>query len=216
LDFLKDQRKMMTQASWEALYQQNPIVVGGGELPIEQLAVLGVFDRTKVVASVRYWDKASTKDKDASYTAGVLMHKCRDGTFVIEDVARGHWNALDRERRIKACADADAKICKHYGVWVEQEPGSGGKESVESTLRNLVGFRVYADKVTGSKEVRAQPFAAQVQAGNVYLIGGHWVTPFLEECECWPTGKYKDQVDAAAGAFNKLTTSSYDTTYSWL
>jgi hypothetical protein len=27
----------------------------------------------------------------------------------------------------------------------------------------LAGYRVYADKVTGSKEVRAQPFAAQVQ-----------------------------------------------------
>jgi hypothetical protein len=35
--------------------------------------------------------------------------------------------------------------------------GLGGKESAESTIRNLPGFLVYADKVTGAKEVRAIP-----------------------------------------------------------
>jgi predicted phage terminase large subunit-like protein len=75
------------------------------------------------------------------------------------------------------------------------------------------GFRVYADRVTGSKQVRAEPFAAQVQAGNIFLHAGPWVEPFLDECETWPNGKYKDQVDAAAGAFSMLKPYSYDTTY---
>jgi phage terminase large subunit-like protein len=30
------------------------------------------------------------------------------------------------------------------------------------------------------------------------------VQDFLDECEAWPSGKFNDQVDAAAGAFNKL------------
>ena len=55
------------------------------------------------------------------------MHKMRDGTFAIENIERGRWNALDRERRIKAVSHADHRICKNYEVWVEQEPGSGGK-----------------------------------------------------------------------------------------
>jgi hypothetical protein len=42
------------------LFQQHPIVVGGGELPIEKLKVLPYFDRSKIMASVRYWDKAGT------------------------------------------------------------------------------------------------------------------------------------------------------------
>ena len=29
----------MTVASWEAVYQQNPIIVGGGDIPIEKLRV---------------------------------------------------------------------------------------------------------------------------------------------------------------------------------
>jgi phage terminase large subunit-like protein len=103
-------------------------------------------------------------------------------------------------------------------IWVEQEPGSGGKESAENTITRLAGFVVHADRVTGDKEARAEPFAIQVEAGNVdlYIPGGKkkgtlkdtWVggdDGFLHECELFPMGKFSDQVDAAAGAFNKLT-----------
>jgi predicted phage terminase large subunit-like protein len=62
--------------------------------------------------------------------------------------------------------------------------------------------------------VRAEPFVAQVQAGNVCLRAGRWTQAFLDECETWPHGKYNDQVDAAAGAFNRLIKPySYDLTY---
>jgi hypothetical protein len=37
LDFLLNQKRALTQASWEALYQQNPITVGGGQLPIDKI-----------------------------------------------------------------------------------------------------------------------------------------------------------------------------------
>ena len=58
-----------------------------------------------------------------------------------------------------------------------------GRESAESTLRMLAGYPCFADRVTGSKQVRADPFAAQVQAGNVRSIAGPWVKAFLEEAE---------------------------------
>jgi phage terminase large subunit-like protein len=53
-----------------------------------------------------------------------------------------------------------------------QKPGSGGKESAESTVRNLAGLRVFTDKPTGAKEVRAEPFVAQCQNDNVRLVAG--------------------------------------------
>ena len=91
--FLLEQRKLLPQSSWESLYQQNPIIAGGGQLPIAQLKVLRVFYRANIISSVRYWDKASSDGKDAAYTAGVLMHKMNDSTFVIEHVARGRWRS---------------------------------------------------------------------------------------------------------------------------
>jgi predicted phage terminase large subunit-like protein len=170
-------------------------------------------DRDNVKKSVRYVDKAGT-EAGGAYTAFVLMHELRDGTYVIEDVRRGQWSALERERRLLQTAQSDSNFCHPYSVYIEQEPGSGGKESAEASVRMLKGFRAYVDKVTGSKEIRAEPYAAQVQGGNVALLAGPWNADFLDEHEVWPNGKFKDQVDAASGAFNKLATaSSYDSQY---
>jgi predicted phage terminase large subunit-like protein len=150
----------------------------------------------------------STVGEYAAYTAGALLHKLRDGQFLIGHMARGHWSALEREERIKYWAHQDRSMlggyAASYEVGVEQEPGSGGKESAEATIRNLAGFRVFADKVTGSKEVRAEPFAAQVQGSNVLLRAGDWALELLDELDRFPNGRYRDQVDACSGAFNRL------------
>jgi predicted phage terminase large subunit-like protein len=169
------------------MYQQHPIVVGGGQFPIEKMKVLPVFDRSKITHTIRYWDKAGTDasdNADAAFTAGALMHAMSDGTYVLSHMVRGQWSALDRETKIKTWTEADASTYSSYEVYVEQEPGSGGKESAESTIRNLAGFRVYADKVTGEKVIRAEPFAAQVQGGNIFLVAGDWVGAWYDECEC--------------------------------
>jgi hypothetical protein len=81
LDFLLEQKNMMSMASWEAEYQQNPIIPGGGIFPIDKLSIVPVFDRSQIAKSVRAWDKAGTAGGDGAYTAGVLMHKMNDGTF---------------------------------------------------------------------------------------------------------------------------------------
>jgi predicted phage terminase large subunit-like protein len=208
LEFLRLRQKVMTEGSWQALYQQMPIISGGGVIPIEKLRVLPYFDRKQVQRSVRYFDKAGTEGGQGAYTAGVLMHKMFDGSFVISHVARGHWGALEREKKIKALGDADGRLFGNLEIGLEQEPGSGGKESAEATVRNLAGKRVFVDRVTGSKEVRAEPFVAQCQNDNVRLVAGEWIHEFRDECEAWPAGARKDQVDAAAGAFNRLASSS--------
>lgn len=206
LEFLLERKKLLSEASWEALFQQSPFVVGGGIFPIEKLHILPMLDRSNVRKSVRYWDKAGTEDEGA-HTAGVLMHLTHDGRYIVEHVVRGQWGALDREQRIKFWAEHDRahSVAGAYEVMVEQEPGSGGKESAESTIRNLAGFMAYADKVTGDKEIRAEPLAAQVQNGNVWLVAGAWHHDYLDEMESFPSGKAKDQVDASSGAFNRLT-----------
>jgi hypothetical protein len=123
MSFLLQQRKRLSQASWESLYQQNPIVAGGGQLPIEHLKVLHFFDRADSLSSVRYWDKGASDAENAAYTARVLMHKMKNGTFVIEHVVRGRWNALEREQHIKTYSKADKILCKNYSIVVE--PGAG-------------------------------------------------------------------------------------------
>lgn len=206
LDLLLERKKLMSRASWESEYQQHPIIVGGGIIPIDKLRVIPIYpDRKSIKRAVRYVDKAGTQDGGA-YTAMVLMAMLDDGRFVIEDVVRGQWSALEREAMLLKVAKMDRDSHpRHYEIVVEQEPGSGGKESAEASLRMLRGFRCFADKVTGSKDIRAEPFAAQCQGNNVWMVAGRWNGDFLDEAEGWPQGKYRDQIDAAAGAFNRMT-----------
>jgi len=217
IPFLMARKGVLTNSGWQSIYQQSPIAAGGEMFPTERFSIISSVDRSQVRKSIRYIDKAGTKDGGA-YTAAALVHDMRDGTTVIEDVIRGQWGAIERETRVMQAAMADKAVCARYSIWVEQEPGSGGKESAEGSIRRLKGFDVHADKVTGDKVVRAEPYAAQVQNGQVSLVAGAWNREFLEEHEQYPFGKYLDQVDATAGAFNKLAEAlgSYDRTLSWV
>ncbi len=65
--------------------------------------------------------------------------------------------------------------------------------------------------MTGAKETRCEPYESQVAIKNVRLLIGtseqpaKWVKEFLEEHEMYgPSAEFKDQIDAAGGAFNKL------------
>ena len=84
------------------------------------------------------------------------------------------------------------------------DPGQAGKEQYESYVKMLAGFSVHGVRETGSKTSRAEPFAAQWQAGNVEVVAGPWTEALLSQYESFPESKYKDMVDAGANAFNEI------------
>jgi predicted phage terminase large subunit-like protein len=180
-----------------AMFQGSPVPRTGGMFsaawPIVKAIPVGC-------TFVRYWDKAGTAGGGA-FTAGVKMARAIDRSYYITHVERGQWSAGEREAAIKATAAMDGP---GVAIWVEQEPGSGGLESADNTVINLAGYAVHKDRVSGDKATRAGPLAAQVEVGNVRLVEGPWNRAFVDEAKLFPHGKYKDQVDAAAGAFNKL------------
>ena len=120
---------------------------------------------------------------------------------MVEDVKRGRWDTHERENIIRSTAIADGP---RVDVWIEQEPGSGGKDSADGTIRNLAGFKAYKETATGDKADRADPFSVQVNNGNVSLLTAFWNYEFIEEYRYFPVGTYKDQVDAGSGAFGKV------------
>lgn len=198
---LKDLEADLGQYGYAGQIGQNPTPAGGGMFHVDCFTPIQVPPPVKeVVQTIRYWDKAGSEGKGA-FTVGVKMCVLRDGTFVVLDVRRGQWGSNAREQVIKDTARADGP---NTIIWIEQEPGSGGKESAEGTIRNLVGYVVYADRPTGDKVFRADPYSVQVNNGAFQMLKGDWNSSFIEEHRFFPFGTYKDQVDAAAGAFNHL------------
>jgi predicted phage terminase large subunit-like protein len=163
-----------------------------------------------VVKWVRYWDLAATEvgpqNPDPDWTAGVKMGRRANGKFVIADVQRDRLRSQKVRELIENTASHDGYECL---IGIPQDPGQAGKEQAESYVSELAGYIITAERVTGDKLSRADPFAAQWQAGNVEVVRGDWNDAFFSELEQFPTKTvHDDQVDAAADAFSKLTRSA--------
>jgi len=157
---------------------------------------------------VRYWDKAGTYDGGA-WTAGVKLglQVLKKGLtkplniFWVLDVVRFQEEAYEREGHILRVAQMDGMGVE---IWLEEEGGSGGKESVQNSISNLAGFRVRRDRPVGDKVLRADPCSVQWNNYCFRVVQGPWNQAFFDELEFFPLGTYKDQVDALSGGFAAL------------
>lgn len=186
--------------SFDALYQQRPTAKEGGLFKRHWLTKL--VDAVPVVARrIRYWDRAATAG-GGDYTVGVLMAMTPDRQFYVEDVVRGQWSSGERDKIILQTAQLDHP--RVAGIWVEQEPGSSGKDAALAITRLLAGYPIRAEPVSGDKAIRADGFAAQCEVGNVSIKRADWNKAYIEELCSFPRGTNDDQVDGSSGAFNKL------------
>lgn len=198
---LERMKTELGQFGYSGQILQDPIPLGGGMFKPERINIVeyppGV-DRFKKI--VRYWDKSATKG-GGDWTVGVKMGVDQNGSYWILDVCRGQWSSEERERQIVAVAARDGKSVR---IGMEREPGSSGIDSVKDSIKRLAGYLVTAHPATGKKELRADTFSVQVNAGNVYMVKGAFNQPYFEELAFFPNGKNDDQVDASSGAFALL------------
>lgn len=162
---------------------------------------------TDVIRWVRGWDLAATdtdEGGDPAYTASVLLGKRRDGRYVIADATNHRLKAEKVRALVKQCAVGDRAKYKRVRIRMSIDPGQAGKEQSQSYIKMLAGFSVSAVRETGSKEARAEPLAAQWQAGNVDVVAGPWTEALLAQYEAFPESKFKDMVDAGSNAFHEL------------
>lgn len=187
--------------------QQRPAPAGGGMFKSEWFELVSVAPREAM--RVRYWDKAGT-DGGGDYTAGVRIARSYEGLFYVEDIVHVQLSAGKRNALMLQTAQMDAALFGNQVIQVvEQEGGSGGKESAEDTIRLFAGFPVYKNSPQGAKSVRAEPYAAQCEAGNVKLVTADWNRKYLDELEHFPNGRHDDMLDASSGAFNWLAKSGF-------
>lgn len=173
-----------------------------------QVEVIDVFP-TDIQYVCRAWDLAATEDKengDPDYTAGVLMGMRKDHTIVVLDVINQRIKAGEVERLVYNTAIADrAKYGIKCKIRIPQDPGAAGKIVAAAYVKKLSGFSVKASPVSGSKQLRATPFAAQWQNGNVIVMAGDWNDSYFSQLESFPESLHDDMVDASSDAFNELT-----------
>jgi predicted phage terminase large subunit-like protein len=175
--------------------------------PVGPVFQRGWFEIVEAVPAgmkaVRYWDLAATRprpNRDPDWTVGCKLAE-RAGTWFVLDVRRMRGTPGEVEAFIRTTAQEDGRSVV---VYMEQEPGASGVNTIATYQKVLKGFAFWPDTKDDSKSTRAGPASSAAQAGNVKLLRGAWVTPFLDELVPFPFGAHDDQVDAFSGAMAML------------
>lgn len=180
-------------------YQQRPSPPAGGFFKPDNIEIVDALP-ADIIKQVRAWDLASSEN-EGDWTTGPRMLKTKDNIIYIADMVRGRWGPDGVERVIKQTAQMDGRKVL---IRLPQDPGQAGKSQAKNFITMLSGFNVKAETVSGDKITRAQPFAAQVNVGNVKMLRGDWNKMLLEELRNFPNGKHDDQVDGLSDGFNEL------------
>jgi len=179
-------------------YQQRPAPAEGGLFKPDRIEVIDALP-ADASTFIRGWDLASTTDGD--WTVGARIGKLKDGRYVIADMVRVREGPDQRDATMLATASRDGMGTR---VGIPQDPGQAGKTQVAYLTKMFAGYRVTATPESGDKVTRAEPFAAQVNVGNVVMVRGAWNSALIDEMRMFPNGTFDDQIDACSRAFSEL------------
>lgn len=185
--------------------QQRPTPRGGGMFErskwnfIELSELEGLKGRR-----VRGYDLAATDardNKNAAATASCCGFIDQHNRVIITDVQAYRKGPGEVKRMMRTTAENDGPRVE---IDLPQDPGQAGKTQIVDLVMHLQGFTVKHSLESGSKELRAEPLASQLDVGNVYLVRAPWNKDFIDEAANFPRGQFKDRVDAASRMYSNL------------
>lgn len=187
------EERILGSVGFAGQHQQRPVPKEGATFKPSMIEVVEVAPAG--LRLCRGWDQAASRGK-GDYTAGALLGVDKDGVWYIVDMAR---EQTDTPRQLlKHTAQRDGR---EIPISWPQDPGAAGKDQARSLLQDMAGWNFTSSPETGAKETRWEPFAAQVNGGNVRMVRGPWNAALLDEMRVAPNGAHDDQLDALARAF---------------
>jgi predicted phage terminase large subunit-like protein len=195
-----------------AQLEQTPVPRTGGLIETEQINEIdelpahiarAMSEINPSVFFVRAWDLAGSEGKGA-YTVGVLIaqdHTAPSSPIYIIDVRRKRINPSAARQLMVSCAADDPPGTR---IIYPRDPGQAGMDQAQTIASVLEGYAHRPEAQSGSKETRAEPFAAKVGTGQIFVLQRAWTEHYVQELRFFPKGKYKDQVDASSSAYNEL------------
>jgi predicted phage terminase large subunit-like protein len=199
-DAVERLKKALGPYAASAQLQQRPVPRKGGMFMVDNIRQIDDLPDEPFIA-VRAWDLAGSEGKGAFTVGTKLLWGEKSQQFYVADVVRQQLGGGAVRDLIQRVAEEDGVSVK---IIIPRDPGQAGKVQSEDIAALLRGFSVKIEAQSGAKELRAEPFASQVEIGKVAVLKRTWTKAWLDELRFFPKSKWKDQVDSVSSAFNEL------------
>jgi predicted phage terminase large subunit-like protein len=201
-------RQKRNEQVWYSQFQGRPSAKTGKMFNVGLFKELRPQDVPQILHWVRAWDNAATEGAGA-YTAGPLMGVDAAENIYVCDMERKQVGTAERQLLQETTAERDGKLVQ---IHVPQDPGSAGKDVAFEFQQHMSqkGYLVTAEKVSGSKEMRAYPYSKAVNLGKVFLVLNEdgsvpaWHKKYKSEFRYFPSSTFKDQVDSSSDGYSHL------------
>jgi predicted phage terminase large subunit-like protein len=185
----------MSEFFWSAMYQQNPITIGGGIFKDEWWQYYDLLP--DLTERNIYADTAQKTKQQNDYTVFECWGKSRQGKAVLVDMVRGKWEApelLVQARAFwakhKAATTGLTGTLRAFKV-EDKVSGTGLIQTLKREGLPMVAIQRNVDKVS-----RALDASPMVESGNVLLPrNASWLSDLLAEASAFPNGTNDDILD---------------------
>jgi predicted phage terminase large subunit-like protein len=224
LDFLEERKIRMASFNWEAVYQQNPRVVGGNIIKGSYFRYYTILP--KLQYRNIYADTAQKTAEANDYTVFECWGKGVDGNIYLVDLWRGKWDAVNLElnatifwnkHNIKDSTNSDFEhpaLGKLRTMKIEDKVSGTG---LIQTLPNRHKIPVEAIQRNKDKYTRVCDNLGYIESGFVYLpVESSFTQTFVKECEEFSADgghSNDDQVDPLLDAIEDMLGNTRRTFY---
>lgn len=193
VDKLLETKSTMSEYFWSAMYQQSPIIMGGGIFKDEWWKYLSVAPRIEWRSI--YADTAQKTKQENDFSVIQCWGKSQDGKAVLLDMVRGKWEApelleISRAFWRKHATTTGMGTLRAFKV-EDKVSGTGLIQTLRREGIPITPIQRNTDKIT-----RAYDAAPIIESGNVVLLRDlAYLSDMLAEASAFPRGAHDDTLD---------------------
>jgi len=208
LEELEAVKASLSEAKWQAQWQQNPTSEEGSIIKREWWKEWKEKEIPDLVHIIQSYDTAFSKKETADFSAittwGVFYPPNKGPHLILVDVRKGRWDFPE----LKKIALEEYKYWEPETVIIEAK--ATGTPLTHELRQIGVPVVNFTPSKGNDKHVRVNSVAPLFEAGKIYYPADkRWAEEVIEECAAFPYGEYDDLVDSTTQALMRFRQGSF-------
>jgi predicted phage terminase large subunit-like protein len=208
LEELEAVKASLSEAKWQAQWQQNPTSEEGSIIKREWWKEWREKEIPDLIHIIQSYDTAFSKKETADFSAittwGVFYPPNKGPHLILLDVRKGRWDFPE----LKKIALEEYKYWEPETVIIEAK--ATGTPLTHELRQIGVPVVNFTPSKGNDKHVRVNSVAPLFEAGKIYYPADkRWAEEVIEECAAFPYGEYDDLVDSTTQALMRFRQGSF-------